>query len=219
MQSIINFILPVRTFGLSSTLLFIMTAIIAYFIGSIPNGYIIGKKAYGKDLTRLGSGNIGATNVQRVLGMKPAIIVLILDFLEGFITVGISKMLFKSTGFALYAGFFAALGHDYSIFMPHFRGGKGVATSFGIIMAVSPLSGVIGVVIFTIVVFTTKFVSLGSLIGSASVPFISYLLSKDYRITLFLLPFAILIFISHRENIIRLLSGKERKIGEKITPK
>ncbi len=219
MQNIIDYMLPSRTFTLSSTFLFITAAVIAYFIGSIPNGYIIGKKAYGKDLTKLGSGNIGATNVQRVLGMKPALIVFILDFLEGFVTVTISKMLFKSTGFALYTGFFAALGHDYSIFMPHFRGGKGVATSFGVIMAISPLSGIIGVAIFVIVVFASKFVSLGSLIGSISVPFVSYLLSKNYRITLFLLPFAILIFISHRENIRRLLSGKERKIGEKIIPK
>lgn len=214
-SGLLSYIRPNETYGLNMLFIFIFVGIASYLIGAIPNGYIIGNKIFKTDLTKHGSGNIGATNVFRVLGTKPALIVLFLDFLEGFFPVLLSKVFFKSVGFSIFAGLFSCLGHDFSVFMPMFKGGKGVATSFGVITAVQPLISLLGVITFFIVFFVGRIVSLSSLVSSSLVPLYFYLFTKNKMASILMIPFAILIFISHRENIKRLLSGKEKKFGSK----
>ena len=215
-NNLIMFVKPIKTYGFQTWEILIFSSVLSYFIGAIPNGFIIGKRLYKVDITEHGSGNIGATNVQRVLGTKPAIFVFLLDFLEGFVPTILSKVIFGSTGFALIIGFFAAFGHDYSFFMKHFKGGKGVATSFGVLTAVFPLLLLIEVLIFFLVIYFSKYVSLGSLIGSATFPFLFSVYMKEPLLFIVSLPFTLLIFVSHRENIKRLINGTERKIGNKV---
>lgn len=218
-SGLLNYIRPYETYGLNVLFIFIFVGTVSYLIGAIPNGYIIGKKIFKTDLTKYGSGNIGATNVLRVLGTKPALTVLFLDFLEGFFPVLLSKIFFKSVGFSIFAGFLSALGHDFSIFMPMFKGGKGVATSFGVITAVQPLISLLGVITFFIVFFFGRIVSLSSLVSSLLVPLFFYLFAKNKMASILMIPFAVLVFISHRENIKRLLSGKEKKFSGKTIKK
>jgi glycerol-3-phosphate acyltransferase PlsY len=190
--------------------------LISYFIGAIPTGYIISKYIYHLDITKYGSGNIGMTNVQRVLGNKPAFIVFIIDCAEGAIPTLIALYALKSIYLATATGVIAAFAHDYSLFMKGFKGGKGAATSFGVLLVISPLAALISVVIFGGVIFITKYVSLGTIVAAITYPFILLLIKKDVRLTLLSIIFSILIIVSHRENIKRLIKGKERKIGEKV---
>ncbi len=190
--------------------------LISYFIGAIPTGYIISKYIYHLDITKYGSGNIGMTNVQRVLGNKPAFIVFIIDCAEGAIPTLIALYALKSIYLATTAGVIAAFAHDYSLFMKGFKGGKGAATSFGALLVISPLAALTSVVIFGGVIFITKYVSLGTIIAAVTYPFILLLIKQDFKLTLFCVIFSILIIVSHRENIKRLIKGKERKMGEKV---
>ena len=195
---------------------FAFVFLISYFIGAIPTGYIISKYIYHIDITKYGSKNIGMTNVQRVLGNKPAFIVLIIDCAEGAIPALIALYALKSIYLAITAGIIAAFAHDYSIYMKGFKGGKGAATSFGVLLVISPLTALTSVVIFGGIIFITKYVSLGTIITAIMYPFILLLIKKDIKLTLLSIIFTILIIISHRENIKRLIKGKERKIGEKV---
>ncbi len=190
--------------------------IIAYLIGAIPNGYIISKKFYNIDIRKYGSGNIGMTNVQRVIGTKPAVFVFMLDFLEGAVTVLLGRIFLHSVLLSGVAGLFATLGHIYSIFMPHLRGGKGVATSLGTAIFIAPIPALLSIVTFSIVLFLFKYMSLGSILGAISFPLSLFAFGSDYRIVILGFILASLVIISHRDNIKRLIEGSERKIGEKV---
>jgi glycerol-3-phosphate acyltransferase PlsY len=194
----------------------VLFCVIAYLLGSIPNGYIICKKFYHIDITKYGSKNIGVTNVQRVVGNKAAIAVFLLDFGKGFLAVMIGKYFLQVPSLAMLLGIMAIIGHDYSLFMPHFKGGKGVATTYGVIGAISVYAGLLSGSIFFLVLLLTKYVSLASIVSICSLPVFLTLLHVDKTIILSSLIIALLVKISHRENIKRLLKGNERKIGEKI---
>jgi glycerol-3-phosphate acyltransferase PlsY len=182
-----------------------------YLIGSIPVGYIICRIFKNIDIRKFGSGNIGATNVYRVCGLKLGLPVLILDILKGFIPVYIGKILKFSNPLILIGGILSILGHSFSIFLKG-KGGKGVSTSFGVVIGLFPLPAFFSFVLWLIVVFLTKYVSLASISGALLLPFSVYIFTRD----IFLSSIGILIFLfilyTHRENIKRLLNKKENRI-------
>ncbi|MBI21772.1 MAG: acyl-phosphate glycerol 3-phosphate acyltransferase [Chloroflexi bacterium] len=196
--------------------MYIIPILIAYLIGSIPTGIILGKIWKKKDIRMHGSGSIGATNITRTLGIKAGIIVLIIDILKGAIGVGISIVISDNEWISTISGLFVITGHIIPIFAK-FRGGKGVATAIGVITIIYPL-GLIGVLIGIITILFTRIVSLGSIVGSIScvvIMLISFIFIKNGSSIwdfIFFIIAGIIILISHHENILRLINGKENKI-------
>jgi glycerol-3-phosphate acyltransferase PlsY len=190
----------------------IILIIIGFILGSIPFGIIIAKLK-GVDLKKVGSGNIGATNVLRSIGKWPAFITLLGDILKGTLAVAIGK--YSGVG-PLYEGLIgisAILGHNFSLFLG-FRGGKGVATSIGVLIIYTPQIALFTLIIWLVVVILTKYSSLGALVSFGFLPLNILLFdSKDKFLVAILMT--VLIFIRHRDNILRLLKGTERKIGQR----
>ena len=181
--------------------------ILTYLIASIPFGYVIGK-LFGKDITKEGSGNIGATNVTRTIGKKAGFLVLILDLLKGFIPVYYAKHIFldyKSVGIIALT---AVIGHCFSIFMK-FKGGKGVATGFGVIIALSGKTAFILFLIWLGTFLVSGYVSLSSIIAVSLSWIIFFYLEKDLYLTLSILIASLIIFFKHSSNIERLIKGTE----------
>lgn len=187
----------------------IVYVILAYLIGSIPSGLIIGKGLFGTDVRQFGSKNIGATNTYRVLGLKAALPVFICDALKG--AIGVFLLTSYGPAFAILGGILAMVGHNWSIFLG-FKGGRGVATGLGVLIALSPLVAIICFAIWGIIVYPTKLVSLGSIIAAAAVPLLMFLTGQSWWYVGFGALAALFVILRHRENIIRLLSGKELKV-------
>ena len=198
----------------------IFNTIFAYLAGSIPTAVWYGKIFHGIDVRQHGSGNAGATNSLRTLGKKAGIIVLIVDFLKGFLAVKAASLLSTETHsiLPLIMGLAVIIGHIFPIFA-QFRGGKGVATAMGVLVATFPWAALGCVLTFMIVVFVTKYVSLASLLGALAFPIqLIFNLWNDnadkYAIGFASVIFVILL-IMHRENIQRLIQGTESKFGAK----
>ena len=187
----------------------IVYVILAYLIGSIPSGLIIGKGPFGTDVRQFGSKNIGATNTYRVLGLKAALPVFICDALKG--ATGVFLLASYGPAFAILGGILAMVGHNWSIFLG-FKGGRGVATGLGVLIALSPLVAIICFAIWGIIVYPTKLVSLGSIIAAAAVPLLMFLTGQSWWYVGFGALAALFVILRHRDNIIRLLSGKELKV-------
>lgn len=185
--------------------------IFSYLLGSVPSGLIIGKLS-GLDVRKAGSGNIGATNVARLLGKKGGSLTLLADTAKGFIPVfAVQHMGFSDPILAL-VGVAAFLGHLYPIFLK-FKGGKGVATGFGVLLGLAPLAIVILLVVFAAVAFTTRIVSLSSMITAVAAPLILWLFYYSPPYTIMAAFMAIMIVFRHYANIQRLLNGTEPPFG------
>jgi glycerol-3-phosphate acyltransferase PlsY len=187
----------------------------AYLLGSIPFGVIISRAVIRLDITKTGSGNIGATNVAREVGFKWGVITLVADALKGFIPVALARYIFESgteTAEALegIVGIVALLGHQFPLYN-RFRGGKGIATGLGIFLALSPISCLFSAIIFVVVVMLWGYVSLGSIVAALTVPLWLYMSGHSTVLILLSLAMAALITFRHRGNIQRLLRGNERK--------
>jgi acyl phosphate:glycerol-3-phosphate acyltransferase len=200
--------------------LMIFSTILAYLAGSIPTAVWYGKIFHGVDVRQHGSGNAGATNSLRTLGKKAGIIVLIVDFLKGFLAVKAASLFSSETDsiLLLIMGLAVIAGHIFPIFA-QFRGGKGVATAMGVLVATFPWAALGCVVVFMIIVFATKYVSLASLLGALAFPIqLTFNLWND-NADKYAIGFSWLIFIilavMHRQNIQRLLKGTESKFGTK----
>ncbi|MEN9885246.1 MAG: hypothetical protein RLZZ420_2463 [Bacteroidota bacterium] len=194
--------------------------ILAYLLGSIPTSLIISRTQFNIDIRDYGSGNAGATNTFRVLGSRWGSIVMFLDVLKGILAVKLALLLpfyidneFARTNFQIGLGLAAVLGHIFPIWAD-FRGGKGVATLFGLIIAISPFTALGCVGVFLLVLFLTRFVSLSSILASMAFPvFILVIFNVEndaYRI--FAIAVALLVVLTHQKNIGRLLSGSENKV-------
>jgi len=197
---------------------FVLSAVVSYLLGSISFSYLISKKVAGIDIRSHGSGNAGATNTLRVLGTGPAILVLLLDAIKGMAAVAIAWWISDyNTVIGALAGIFAIIGHNWPIFF-QFRGGKGIATTIGVALLISPLAFIISVLLCVAVIAITRYVSVGSLVFVTAFPISLYFISHNVSLCLVVLIITVFGFVRHYSNIRNLLAGKERKIGEK-TPK
>lgn len=193
----------------------VIAAIVAYLIGSIPTGYLIVKSATGQDIRQVGSGSTGATNVKRVMGKKWFFIVLLLDALKGAIPVMIANFvpyLHSNSGLtAVIAAACVILGHSKSIYLG-FTGGKSVASGVGTILALSPTVGLSIALIWAIITYASKYVSLGSIIALALSPILMFLFNQPIAYVVYCAIGAVYVIYLHRENIKRLLAGTENKV-------
>ena len=192
-----------------------LTALIAYLIGSIPTGYLIVKAKTGKDIRTIGSGSTGATNVKRVLGKNYFFIVMLLDALKGAIPPLLAKM-FVTVGLSIgiapvIAAIAVILGHSKSIFL-QFKGGKSVASGVGTILALNWIVGLIIALVWGVITYTTKYVSVGSICALLISPFVMYFLGAPIAYAAYCALGAIYIVYLHRENIKRLIQGNENKV-------
>lgn len=210
---------------------FIIIILAAYLLGSVPFGVMIAS-AHGKDLRSIGSGNIGATNVARALGRKWAYLCFLLDVLKGLLPMLIAKLLVHETNLAtlslwLAAGCAAVIGHVFPIYL-RFKGGKGVATSVGVILGLYPyytIPGLIAFLVWTFFVLTWRYVSLASIAASLAFPIAliatisfnnDWYFTQLWPIIIVALAMPLLVILRHVENIKRLLEGSEAKILQKV---
>ncbi len=188
--------------------------IAAYLIGSLPCGYLLTHVIKKTDIRNYGSGNIGATNVLRVMGWKAALPVFVLDMLKGVTAVLLARAVTDLPAVYLTAGFLAMVGHSFPIFLK-FKGGKAAATGIGVLVILSGWAALSLIVIAILVIVITRYVSLGSITGALAVPLSFLLFSFELSYVIFGLATAALIVYRHHENISRLLKGTESKIGQK----
>lgn len=188
---------------------YILFAIIAYLLGSIPFGVIVGKLGYNIDIREHGSGNLGATNSFRVLGVKAGIIVIIADILKGTIAT-VLPLLFDADVHRLVIGLFAVLGHTYPLFAK-FKGGKAVATSGGILLGINPILFVIVVASFLLTLYISKYVSLSSMITGVTAVLVS-IIFMDVGLIIVTAILTIFVFYRHADNIKRIKNKTEPKI-------
>ena len=200
----------------------IIYAIGAYAIGSLPTAIWYGQAFHGIDVRDYGSGNAGATNTFRVLGSKPGIIVLLIDAFKGWTATILSFILIHNTNihekyiplYGMLFGALAVVGHIFPIFA-NFRGGKGVATSIGMVFGINPELALICLIIFLVVFITTNYVSLGSITAAFAYPLLllspRFLPEQHFMVILGFFMFAVVVLM-HQKNIVRLLNGEESKI-------
>jgi len=196
-------------------IVFFVLLIAAYLLGSIPFGLLASQKVLRLDITKAGSRNIGATNVAREVGLKWGIITLLADTLKGFIPVVFAHYLLGSSAEINEAlkgmiGLAALLGHQFSVYNS-FRGGKGVATCLGVFLAISPISCLFCGIIFFILVSLWRYISLGAIVVSLTMPICLYFMGHSTFIIILSLIISLLITFQHRENIQRLIQGNERR--------
>lgn len=184
--------------------------LVGYLLGSIPAGLWIGKYIHNIDIRQYGSGNTGSTNAFRVLGKKSGSVVLIFDILKGTIPTLLAIYLVPEYS-PLLVGVAAIIGHTFSIFV-NFKGGKAVATTAGVLLAVYPMLFAIGVVLFLTCLYVTRMVSLTSMLVAFVLTVLSYVLYSDWIITLILLALTLFIVYRHRSNIERIKNGTENKV-------
>ena len=210
--------------------MYVIVALIGYLLGSIPWGVLISRISSGKDIRQVGSGKTGMTNVLRTSGKKAAALALILDIVKGMAAVALAKLILEESGYDQYAiaqvlaAMAAIAGHNWSIFLK-FKGGRGVSTFIGGLLAIYWPAAVFGGGLMLIVGFTTRYMSLGSITGAVAafvLLIVSYMLKvslmsspPSIEYVIYALIGAIFIYIMHHDNITRLVAGTERKLGEK----
>ena len=201
-----------------------MTALAAYLLGSIPTGYLVAR-AKGIDIRNVGSGNIGATNVMRILGKPAGILVLVADGFKGWVACGwlpgyalpFIEVRPGDAGefqavLAIVCGVAAVLGHNYSCWLK-FKGGKGIATSAGVLAALVPWALIIILSLWIIFFVLTRYVSIGSLVASFTLPFASWFTTHSTLLTVVTGAMGALAIYKHRANIQRLLNGTESRVS------
>lgn len=189
---------------------FFCLIILSYFFGAIPSGVWIGKIFKNIDVRDYGSKNSGATNSYRVLGAKLGIAVLIIDVLKGFIPLYIASKFNLKYNDLVILGLVAILAHTFSCFIS-FKGGKGVATSLGVFLFLAPVITLILLVIFILMVYFTKYISLGSITAAFLLPIFTFFTHRDTYLFTLSVVIAIFVIYRHKTNISRLLSGTENK--------
>jgi glycerol-3-phosphate acyltransferase PlsY len=192
----------------------ILFILIGYILGSISFSYIVAKKVAGIDIRQHGSKNAGATNTLRLLGKGPAILVLALDALKGIAAVVIAMQLTDMPWLIMLTGLFAILGHNWPVFFG-FKGGKGVATTIGVVFTLVFLPALIASLIAIIIIYIFRYVSLGSLVFATLLPILMALFQLPLAYIIGGIAIMSLTYIRHRSNIVRILKGEENKLGAK----
>lgn len=193
--------------------------LVSYLIGSIPTAYIFGRIFKGIDIREFGSGNVGATNVFRVIGRVHGLIALVIDILKGFLCVSYAAGFFlylspvqRPELYRVLVGMAAIAGHNWTVFL-RFKGGKGVATSAGVVIGLVPKIFLLGFLVWSIVFSVTGYVSIASIIASISVPLFTLVFGEPAEIIIFTSLLCIIIVYRHRSNIKRLKQGEEKRIS------
>jgi glycerol-3-phosphate acyltransferase PlsY len=210
-------------------LAYIIVAVAAYLLGSIPTGFLVAK-ARGIDIQKVGSGNIGATNAMRVLGKPAGIFVMIMDALKGFLAVCLAIILAQwliisfpgisadeenpIMNLGIIAGIFAVLGHNYPCWLK-FKGGKGIATTAGVYLALAPAAIGIALVVFILTLLITRYVSVGSIVAAIALPIAVWFTKENLFLEIVTIALCALAILKHRKNMQRLLAGTENRIGTK----
>ncbi|MHB8733252.1 MAG: glycerol-3-phosphate 1-O-acyltransferase PlsY [bacterium] len=189
--------------------------VLAYFIGALPTGLILVRVFRGEDIRKYGSGNIGAVNVLRVAGPAVAAAVLLVDVMKGLVPVLLALRAGPAPWAVVAAGLAAIAGHNWSIFLG-FRGGKGIATSFGVLAGLSLQAALAAAAVWIVVVAITRFSSLGSLLAVVSVPLVLWRLRTPPEYVAFGLIASLLAIYRHRANIQRLVAGTELRITDRV---
>ena len=199
---------------------YVIVAVAAYLLGSIPTGYLVGR-ARGIDIRTAGSGNVGATNTFRVLGKLAGMFVLLADCAKGFAAVWLGRWLLKMLGapeaemetHCVVAGIFAVLGHNYTCWL-RFKGGKGIATSAGVYLALAPAALGIALAAFVLAVAVTRYISVGSMVGAIVLPVAVWFTHDNLFLRIMTIALGVMAIFKHRGNIQRLLAGTENRIGK-----
>lgn len=194
--------------------------VLAYLLGSIPSAVWVSKRMYGIDIREHGSGNAGATNTFRILGSKAGSLVMLMDMMKGFLAVKLSilsNFSWTSEAFVnlqIFLGLAAVLGHIFPIWAD-FRGGKGIATLFGMILGIQPLVAVSLIGVFLLMLFLTRYVSLSSISASIAFPLLILFIFNEPELSyrLFAIATACLVVLTHHKNINRLINGNESKVA------
>ena len=192
---------------------YILIAAIAYLLGNFATSYLVSRVAAKIDIRQYGSGNAGSTNVLRVLGAKPAAIAFLGDVLKGTVAVLIGRYLGGSYG-EIIAGIFVILGHDWPIVL-NFKGGKGIATTIGLMLPIDPVMVLLILITGVIVITITRYVSLASILGMCIYPIAMIITQKPVEYIIFSLILSAIAITKHRANIGRLIKGTESKLGLK----
>jgi acyl phosphate:glycerol-3-phosphate acyltransferase len=188
-----------------------LLVLFAYLLGSVPTGYILGSVA-GVDVRKAGSGNVGATNVARVVGKRYGILTLVADIAKGFVPVIVALNIGLTSTATAFIGIAAFLGHLYPVFL-RFQGGKGVATALGVFLGLAPWATLILMAIFVLVLLATRVVSLSSMVAAGCAPIVFWLFFHSPILVGMSLFIALMIVLRHCGNIQRLLSGTEPRLG------
>lgn len=206
----------------------------SYLLGSIPFSFLVVKAVSGADIRQHGSRNVGATNVARNFGKAPGIVALVLDGAKGYAAVALARWivarpewpyhartagdtspLFSAAFWIALAALIAVLAHMFPLWL-RFHGGKGVATATGAFLALSPLATAAGLIVFAIVILSTRYVSLASIVSAASIPlFLRFLVHAPFWTTVLSILISLVIVVKHHSNIARLAQGSERRMGER----
>lgn len=197
--------------------LYILTCLIAYLLGSISTGILVSRAAHGPDLRTVGSKSTGASNVQRTMGWRPGLITFWGDCLKAILACMIGFWLTGSLFGKLAAGMMVVIGHNWPVFF-RFRGGKGVASSCGVMLVCFPVPALISYAVALLVIWLTKFISVGSmcLLTVYAVIVSCFFSEGDWRIILWAVVLAVLCIIRHHANISRLIHGTENKLGNRV---
>lgn len=190
--------------------------LVSYLIGSISFGFLFCKIIKGIDIRDYGSGATGATNISRILGIGPAVIVFILDVLKGITSIYLARLFGGNPLIIILAGIAVIAGHNWPVFFG-FRGGRGIASSLGIIFAISPQVFLWLFIIGIPVVLLTKYVSLGSVCGALSLPFLMWYFQLEISYIILGTVLSVIAVIRHIPNLKRLRAGKESRLGEKVS--
>ena len=201
-------------------MLVFLTIIASYLLGSVPAGYLAGRMAK-IDIRQTGSGNIGATNVVRVLGKAYGYPVFAFDFLKGLVAVSMSIFFSRTNEFGIsveslgiIGGVCAVIGHSYPVWL-RFKGGKGVATSLGVIFGLAPIAAVIVVILWVCVFAITRYVSIASIAAAVALPAATFFLLRSNVILYFTIALMLIVIWRHRSNISRLMKGAEPRFERK----
>jgi glycerol-3-phosphate acyltransferase PlsY len=193
----------------------VTAALIGYFVGSLPLGFLIARGRRGIDLRRVGSGNVGAANVYRSAGRSLGVVVMLVDVCKGAGGVLLARLLEGGSGEgAALAGLGAVVGHVYPVWL-RFVGGKGVAVACGVFALLAPVATVIAAAVFVVATWITRYVSLGSVLATLALPAVEWSRSGPHPVTLVATAVSVLILFRHRGNLARILQGTERRLGQR----
>ena len=191
----------------------LLAVLAAYLMGSIPFAQLLSKRR-GIDLRRVGSGNVGASNVLRTLGVRPAVLAMMLDAVKGTVAVLIAQRLTNGVAAPVAAGLASMIGHVYPVWL-RFRGGKGVATAAGAFAVLTPVAAVVAVGAFLLTVAVTRFISVGSMVAALTLAAWAIASDAPRIVEVGAAIGAVLVLIGHRTNLLRLVAGTERRVGQR----